>query len=97
MQEAMKTPEVQQQMAEMQSAMANPALQARLETLKGDPELQVCSHQNQALLLICGPSIISVSATEHAGTHLSRDQGHVTRRQPGLQHCLVEHQALALA
>lgn len=41
MQEAMKSPQVQEQMAEMQSAMANPALQERLEGLKDDPELQV--------------------------------------------------------
>lgn len=40
MQDAMKNPEVQEQMAEAQAAMANPALQQRMAELKDDPEFK---------------------------------------------------------
>jgi soluble cytochrome b562 len=40
MQEAMKRPEVQQQMQEMQQAMANPELQKRVAALRDDPEFK---------------------------------------------------------
>lgn len=37
-QEAMQKPEVQQQMQQMQSVMGNPQLQAKLQSLRNDPE-----------------------------------------------------------
>lgn len=38
MQDAMQRPEMQQQMAQMQSFMANPQLQQKLQTLRNDPD-----------------------------------------------------------
>lgn len=38
--EKMNTPEMQQQAASMQEALANPALQSRLKELQEDPEFE---------------------------------------------------------
>ena len=61
MQEAMARPEVQKQMSEMQSYMANPALQQRMATLRDDPEfaevfaeIQAGAWQRAPLQCMCG-------------------------------------------
>jgi len=53
LQEAMKRPEVQEQLAQMQAMQNNKNLQARLQELKGDPEFAGgggCAHSTPVAL-----------------------------------------------